>query len=141
MEQAPRALGQSFSSWACAKWAQYQVKQGQVRVSAETVRRYLHRLGYAILRPVLSISSPGPDYPAKAAYLEKLKAWARQGQIILLFEDEVDLNLLPAPDQIGGRLLDAARPTAQGAHAGAERQALRLWGGALHDRPGDPAPG
>jgi len=95
VEQAPRALGQSFSSWACAPLAEYQVQQGQVRVSAETVRRYLHRLGYARLRPVLSVSSPDPDYQAKVAYLEKLKAWARQGQIILLFEDEVDLNLLP----------------------------------------------
>jgi hypothetical protein len=75
--------------------AAYQEVQGQLQISAETVRRYLHRLNYRIVRPVLSISSPDPDYQTKAAYLDKLKAWAEQGQITLLYEDEVDLNLLP----------------------------------------------
>jgi len=41
--------------------AEHQAKQGQPRLSAETVRRYLRRLGYRILRPVLSIASPDPD--------------------------------------------------------------------------------
>lgn len=95
IEQDPRTLGQSFSTWTCAALAAYQELQGQIRVSAETVRRYLRRLNYRIVRPVLSIRSPDPAYGPKAAYLDKLKAWARQGQIVLLYEDEVDLNLLP----------------------------------------------
>lgn len=95
VEQDPRTLGQQVSTWTCAALAAYQELQTQVRVSAETVRRYLHRLGYGIVRPVLSISSPDPAYRAKAAYLDKLQAWACQGQITLLYEDEVDLNLLP----------------------------------------------
>jgi putative transposase len=52
-------------------------------------------LGYRIVRPVLSIASPDPDYAGKAESLEQLKEQARRGEIILLFEDEVDLNLLP----------------------------------------------
>jgi hypothetical protein len=95
VEQDPRTLGQPFSTWTCAALAAYQEVQGQVRVSAEIVRRYLHRLNYRIVRPVLSIRSPDPAYCTKAAYLDKLQAWARQGQIVLLYEDEVDLNLLP----------------------------------------------
>lgn len=46
------------------------------------------------MRPVLSIASPDPEYDVKVA-LEQLKAAARSGQLILLFQDEVDLNLLP----------------------------------------------
>jgi len=71
------------------------VEQGYVRVSAETVRRHLHRLWYRVLRPVLHINSPDPEYARKVEELERLKARARRGEIILLFVDEVDLNLLP----------------------------------------------
>ncbi len=44
---------------------------------------------------MLSIASPDPDYALKAEQLEQFKVQARQGEIILLFQDEVDLNLLP----------------------------------------------
>jgi hypothetical protein len=40
------------------------------------------------VRPVLSINSPDPDCEVKAERLEELKAQAREGEIILLFEDE-----------------------------------------------------
>jgi hypothetical protein len=70
-------------------------EEGYIRVSTESVRRHLHRLAYRMLRPVLHISSPDPEYGAKAEALEELKTQARRGEIILLFEDEVDLNLLP----------------------------------------------
>jgi putative transposase len=59
------------------------------------VRRYLQALDYRIVRPVLSIASPDPDYTSKAEHLEDLKGQARRAEISLLFEDEVDLNLLP----------------------------------------------
>jgi len=70
-------------------------EEGYIQVSAETVRRHLRRLAYRVLRPVLHINSPDPEYQRKAQELEELKAQARRGEIILLFEDEVDLNLLP----------------------------------------------
>jgi hypothetical protein len=93
--QEPRAADQRFSTWTCRDLAQHLAKQGQVLLSAETIRRYLHDLGYRILRPVLSIASPDPDYPVKAEQLVHLKEQARRGEIALRFEDEVDLNLLP----------------------------------------------
>jgi putative transposase len=95
VEQAPRTIGQRFSTWTCQDLAHYLADRGRVLLSAETVRRHLIDLGYRIVRPVLSIASPDPDYDAKAAALEQLKEQARQGRIVLLFEDEVDLNLLP----------------------------------------------
>ena len=45
--------------------------------------------------PASDDSSPDPEYRRKVEELERLKAQARRGKTILLFEDEVDLNLLP----------------------------------------------
>jgi putative transposase len=95
VNQEPRQLGQSCSTWTCRTLAQYLAGQRRVIVSAETVRRYLRTLDYRLLRPVLSITSRDPDYAAKAEHIERLKEQARRGEITLLFEDEVDLNLLP----------------------------------------------
>jgi transposase len=95
VEQAPRAVEQPFSTWTCRDLAHYLADCGRTLLSAETVRRHLLDLGYRIVRPVLSIASPDPEYAVKAARLEQLRDQARQGEITLLYEDEVDLNLLP----------------------------------------------
>jgi putative transposase len=95
VEQPPRQLEQPFSHWTCASLATYLHIQGQVIVSDETVRRHLHACDYAVLRPVLTISSPDPDYARKVAQLRAYQEQARRGEIVLLFEDEIDLHLLP----------------------------------------------
>jgi transposase len=95
VERAPREAGLPFSSWTCRDLASYLARQGQVWVSDETVRRTLHALEYAVLRPVLSIRSPDPAYAAKVATLQAYQAQAARGEVTLLFEDEVDLHLLP----------------------------------------------
>jgi transposase len=95
VEQDPRALGLPFSVWTCANLARDLAQKGHALVAEETIRRHLHDLGYRLLRPVLRINSPDPDYAVKLQQLEQLKVQARQGQLTLLFEDEVDLNLLP----------------------------------------------
>jgi transposase len=94
-DQGPRETGHPFSVWTCGDLAHHLAKQGHPRVVGETIRRHLRALDFRIVRPVLSISSPDPDYDMKATRLEQLKAQARRGEIILLYEDEVDLNLLP----------------------------------------------
>ena len=81
--------------WSCCGLALYLKLQGLVSISAETVRRRLWGLGLRLIRPVLTVASPDPDYEAKLAELEEHKEQARRGEIELLFEDEVDLNLLP----------------------------------------------
>jgi putative transposase len=75
--------------------AVYLVAQELTLVSPETVRRHLHRLGYRVTRPVLTISSPDPEYQAKVQYLQACQEQARQGKLVLLYQDEFDLNLLP----------------------------------------------
>ncbi len=95
MEHAPRDLAQPFSSWTCADLAAYLAQHGHITVSDETVRRHLHALGYAVIRPVLSIRSPDPRYVEKLAALRAYQAQAARGVVTLLFQDEIDLHLLP----------------------------------------------
>ena len=95
VEQEPRRAGYPFSSWTCADLVRELVKKGFEAVSCETIRVHLHALGYRVLRPVLSIASPDPDYSGKAKQLEKYKKQAKNGEILLYFQDEIDLNLLP----------------------------------------------
>ena len=94
-DQDPRQTGQPFSVWTCSDLAYYLAERGHFLVAGETIRRHLWDLGFRIVRPVLSISSPDPDYATKVERLEQLKVEARRGEITLLYEDEVDLNLLP----------------------------------------------
>jgi len=81
--------------WDCATLAQQLVKAGHAKVSRETIRRHLHELNFRIVRPVLSVKSPDPEYKVKAAKLVELQAQAAKGEIVLLYEDEVDLKHLP----------------------------------------------
>ena len=95
MEREPRQVGYPFSSWTYADLVGELVKKGFEAVSRETIRVHLHALGYRMLRPVLSIASPDPDYSGKAKQLETHKKQAKHGEILLYFQDEIDLNLLP----------------------------------------------
>ncbi len=95
MEQEPREAGYPFSTWTCADLVRALVKKGFEAVSSETIRTHLQALGYRVLRPVLSIASPDPDYKRKAKQLKKYKKQAKNGEILLYFQDEIDLNLLP----------------------------------------------
>jgi putative transposase len=95
VEQEPRNAGYSFSSWTCADLVRELTKKGFEAVSRETIRAHLHSLGYRMLRPVLSIASPDPEYRRKVRRLKKYQKAAHNGEILLYFQDEIDLNLLP----------------------------------------------
>lgn len=95
VEQEPRQAGYPFSSWTCADLVRELARKGFAAVSRETIRVHLHALGYRVLRPVLSIASPDPEYRRKVKQLERYKKQAKNGKILLYFEDEIDLNLLP----------------------------------------------
>jgi putative transposase len=88
-------VGYPFSVWTCADLAQHLISRGCASVSAETIRQHLQALSYRLLRPVLSINSPDPSYATKEEQLARYRAQALCQEIILLYEDEVDLNLLP----------------------------------------------
>ena len=95
VEQEPRKAGYPFSTWTCADLVRALAKKGFEAVSRETIHVHLQALGYRVLRPVLSIASPDPQYRRKVRHLEKYKKAAKNGEILLYFQDEIDLNLLP----------------------------------------------
>ena len=91
----PRELNYPFSTWTAELLALALKEQTGLHVSESCVRRTLHRAGYSVQRPVLSVSSPDPEYEQKAARLQTLQRQAQAGEIDLYYEDEVDLALLP----------------------------------------------
>jgi hypothetical protein len=95
VDQDPRDVGKPFSVWTCFDLAKYLVEKGFELVSDETIRRVLQKLNFRVIRPVLSINSPDEQYETKVAHLKECQKLAREGKMILLYEDEIDLNLLP----------------------------------------------
>jgi len=88
-------MGQDFSNWSARTLCLLVSMLFGILVCARTVSRHLRRMGYRLIRPVPTIASPDPRYQEKLIQLEALKEQARRGEIILLFEDEIDIHLLP----------------------------------------------
>jgi transposase len=65
VRRRPRSLEQPFSLWTCQRLADYLAETTGIRVSDETVRRYLEAEGIVFSRPQHKISSPDPDYEVK----------------------------------------------------------------------------
>jgi transposase len=65
VRRRPRSLGQPFSLWTCQRLADYLAEETGIRVSDESVRRYLALEGIVLSRPQHTISSPDPDYQVK----------------------------------------------------------------------------
>lgn len=71
VRQRPRSLGQPFSLWTCQRLADYLAEATGIRVSDETVRRYLGLAGIVLSRPQHKISSPDPEYVVKKRRLKR----------------------------------------------------------------------
>jgi len=65
VRRRPRSLGQPFSLWTCQRLADYLTEETGIRVSDESVRRYLALEGIVLSRPQHKISSPDPEYEVK----------------------------------------------------------------------------
>ena len=94
LNRAPSAYGWCRTRWSCATLsAQFQVQRG-VSVSAATLRRWLHQLGWVWKRAKLVARDDDPQRIAKLArirfYVENLGSRAA-----LVFADELDIHLLP----------------------------------------------
>jgi transposase len=70
VRQRPRSLQQPFSLWTCQRLADYLAEETGIRVSDETVRRYLKRIGIVLSRPQHKVSSPDPEYLVKKRRLK-----------------------------------------------------------------------
>lgn len=65
IRRRPRSLGQPYSLWTCQRLADYLAEETGIRVSDESVRRYLAIEGIVLSRPQHKISSPDPEYAVK----------------------------------------------------------------------------
>jgi len=93
LKKAPSFYGWCRTRWSCASLAETLGQRGWC-ASAETVRRWLHALGWVWKRAKLVAKDNDPDRTPKLARIRLL--WERlQARQVLLFADELDIQLLP----------------------------------------------
>lgn len=94
LKTAPRALGWCRTRWSCATLAvEVQMRRG-IAVSAETMRHWLHELGWEWKRAKLTAKDDDPERVEKLARIRLAFEQLRAG-MALFFADELDINLLP----------------------------------------------
>jgi len=94
LKKTPSTYGWCRTRWSCATLAlQLQAQRG-IRVSAETVRRGLHALGWVWKRAKLVAKDSDPERAGKLTQIRCVceRLGPREA---LLFADELDLHLLP----------------------------------------------
>jgi putative transposase len=106
LQKTPAAYGWCRTRWSGATLALQLEVQRSIRVSAETVRRGLHALGWVWKRSKLAAKDNDPERAAKRARIRG--AYERLGRrAALLFADELDLHLLP---KVGSQWMPQATP-------------------------------
>jgi hypothetical protein len=94
LKKAPFVYGWCRPRWSGAALAETLRQRRGWRVSAETVRRWLHALGWVWKSTQLAAKDNDPHRIPKLARIRLL--WERGGpRQVLLFADELDIPLLP----------------------------------------------
>jgi transposase len=94
LHAVPRACGWCRTRWSCATIAlELQARRG-LTVSAETVRRWLHEVGWEWKRAKLIAKDDDPQRGEKLARIRMAVEQVGAG-LALFFADELDLSLLP----------------------------------------------
>jgi hypothetical protein len=94
LTKAPRAYGWCRTRWSCATLAMtLQAKHG-IEVSAETVRRWLHEIGWVWKRAKLVAKDDDPHRIERLARIRFQHAHLR-AQEVMVFADALDIHLLP----------------------------------------------
>jgi transposase len=94
LKTAPRMLGWCRTRWSCATLAvELQVRRG-IAVSAETMRHWLHEVGWEWKRAKLTAKEDDPERVTKLARIRLAVEQLRAGAA-LFFADELDIHLLP----------------------------------------------
>src|SRR5262245_50547829 len=94
LKAAPRAYGWCRTRWSCATLAAtLQAKHG-IAVSAETVRRWLHEIGWVWKRAKLVAKDDDPHRIGRLARI-RFHHEHLQAHEMLVFADELDIHLLP----------------------------------------------
>jgi putative transposase len=90
----PRAFGWCRTRWSCATLARELYGKHRLEVSAWTVRRWLHELGWVWKRAKLVAKDDDPQRIARLARI-RFHYDTLQAQEVMVFADELDIQLLP----------------------------------------------
>lgn len=94
LKRAPSAYGWCRTRWSCASLAAQMQVQRRFTVSAATLRRWLHQLGWVWKRAKLVARDDDPQRVYKLACIRFcLENLARRAALV--FADELDIHLLP----------------------------------------------
>ena len=94
LKATPQASGWCRTRWSCATLAlTLQTKRG-IRVSAETMRRWLHEIGWVWKRPKLVAKDDDPHRVARLARIRWVFEQLKDSEA-MVFADELDIHLLP----------------------------------------------
>jgi transposase len=94
LRKAPAVEGWCRTRWSCSTLALSLEARRGLRVSAETVRRWLQTLGWRWKRAKLAAKDNDGERAAKLARIRRVVETLRPRQA-LLFADELDIALLP----------------------------------------------
>ena len=90
----PRDFGYFRSRWSCETLAHLLAFETGLRLSGETIRRGLHRLGLVWRRPRPVVGPVDPQHAEKFQRIQRLLQSLPSSEVAV-FQDEVDLNLNP----------------------------------------------
>jgi putative transposase len=90
----PQDFGYFHSRWSCEILSNLLAWEQGVRLSAEMIRRGLHRLGFAWRRPRPVVGLTDPEYAQKLRTIRSLLA-SLPSHELAVFQDEVDVHLNP----------------------------------------------
>lgn len=93
-QHAPRHFGFLRSRWCCEAVVLLMLREHDLEVSRETVRRWLHRGGLVYRRPRPTLRPTDKEREAKLAKLRELIAGLPADETAV-FQDEVDINTNP----------------------------------------------
>ena len=94
LQKTPQDFGFFRTRWSCALLAMLLWEQEGVRLSAETVRRGLHRMEFVWRRPRPVVGPRDPEHEAKLRRIRRLLATMPSDETVV-FQDEVDVHLNP----------------------------------------------
>jgi putative transposase len=94
LKAAPRGYGWCRTRWSCATLAATLKAKHGVEVSAETVRRWLHELGWVWQRAKLVAKDADPHRIERLARM-RFAHENLQAHEVMVFADELDIHLLP----------------------------------------------
>jgi putative transposase len=94
LKAPPRAYGWCRTRWSCATLALMLQRKRGIAISAETMRRWLHEIGWVWKRPKLVAKDDDPQRVNRLTRIRWVFEHLKRGEAII-FADELDIHLLP----------------------------------------------